>query len=72
MSQTRLRPRRESPPGIPRWVKVFGIAVIILLLLFGLLHLSGSHLGGHMPPVGANDPGGQTPPTEQGVQPLWP
>jgi len=70
MSQTHLRPNRESPPGTPRWVKVFGIAVIILLLLFGILHLTGNHLGGHMPPVGAG--GGQTTPTEQGMQPPWP
>ncbi len=32
---------RESPPGTPRWVKVFGIGAIVLLLLFGGLHLTG-------------------------------
>ena len=30
-----------SYPGAPRWVKVFGIIAIILILLFVILHLSG-------------------------------
>lgn len=32
---------RESPPGTPRWVKVFGIVAIVLLLAFAGLHLTG-------------------------------
>ena len=50
---------RESPPGMPRWVKVSGIilAVLVLLLIVVLLisgghgprrHLSGG-AGGHAP-----------------------
>ena len=40
-------PGRESPPSTPRWVKVFGITALILVLLFGILHLSGGGLGSH-------------------------
>jgi hypothetical protein len=28
-----LGPDRESPPGMPRWVKVSGIVVVVLVLL---------------------------------------
>ena len=59
MSQTHIEHGRESPPNTPRWVKVFGTIVIVLILLFVILHLTGhspmSHLH-HMPP------------TQQGVQ----
>jgi len=41
---------RESPPSTPRWVKVFGIVTLILLLLFVILHLTGHGLGGHTQP----------------------
>jgi len=59
---TGLGPDRGSTILTPRWVKVFGITVIVLVLLFGILHLTGNSLGG---------PGGHTPPysvTEHGVQ----
>ena len=37
-----------SPPNTPRWVKVFGITVIALLVLAAGLHLIGRALfGGH-------------------------
>jgi hypothetical protein len=36
----------ETPPA-PRWVKVFGIIGVILVLLFIALHLTGRGLGGH-------------------------
>jgi hypothetical protein len=39
---------RGSPPSTPRWVKVSGIIVIALILLFVILHLTGLGLGGHM------------------------
>jgi hypothetical protein len=53
----------------PRWVKVIGIMVIALLLLFAGLHvvatsLLGHALGGHgshAPPSGAAEPGMQKP-----------
>ena len=40
----------------PRWVKLAGVAVIALLLLFGGLHLVGHSMGGHhdhLPPSSA-------------------
>lgn len=56
MSQTHEGPERElaisTPPPTPRWVKVFAIILIVLVLLFGILHLTGNSLGGpgsHMP-----------------------
>jgi hypothetical protein len=48
----------------PRWVKVFGITVIVLLLLFIGLHLIGGSLLGHTfgaPPSSATDHGMQQP-----------
>ncbi|MEP7356942.1 MAG: hypothetical protein ABI847_06850 [Anaerolineales bacterium] len=44
-----LRPDREAPPGIPRWVKVFGILIIGLILLFVSVHLLGGGFRGHAP-----------------------
>jgi hypothetical protein len=47
-------------PGIPRWVKVFGIIVIVLVLLVGIVLVTG--IGGHhgpgrhMPSGGAGGP----------------
>ena len=41
----RVRLGRGSPPGMPRWVKMFGlVAAIFLAVLFVILHLTG--LGG--------------------------
>jgi len=40
--------RRSTSSGTPRWVKVSGIiAVIHLVLLLAILHLTGSGVGGH-------------------------
>jgi hypothetical protein len=39
----------ERYPGTPRWVKVFGIFALVLVLLFVVLHLSGRGLGDHRP-----------------------
>jgi len=49
MSQN--RPDRSSPPGMPRWVKVFGIILIALVLVVVTLHLTGIDFGAlhHMP-----------------------
>jgi hypothetical protein len=55
MSQTHVRPDRESPPSTPRWVKIFGIIALVLILLFVILHLTGNSPGGH---------GGHTAPIE--------
>ena len=38
-----------STHSTPRWVKGIGIIVIILVLLFGSLHLIGGSLLGHAP-----------------------
>lgn len=40
-------PDRRLSTGAPRWVKVFGIIAIILVLLFVVLHLSGHGFGSH-------------------------
>ena len=42
-----------SPPAPPRWVKAFGIVLVVLLLGFAGLHLTG-HAPMHMP--GASGP----------------
>lgn len=42
-------PDSNGDTGTPRWVKVFGIIVIVLVLLFVILHLTGGGLGGHTP-----------------------
>ena len=47
---TGREPDRGSPPATPRWVYVFGIIAIILILLFVILHLTGGGFRGHMPP----------------------
>ncbi len=68
---TGARAERESPPypGMPRWVKVFGIVIIVLILLVIIVMLAG--VGGehgpgrHMP---SGDTGGPTPPTGYGMQ----
>lgn len=55
MSQTRSN--CSSPPSTPRWVKVSGIIVIVLILLFVILHLTGNGFGEHMQmlPVGQSE-----------------
>ena len=59
MSQTHLEPDHESTTGTPRWVKVFGIITIVLVLVFVILHLTGNNLGGHArhtPPIETQHP----------------
>ena len=52
-------PDTGDDTGPPRWVKVFGIIALVLVLVLIILHLTGHGLGGHThrPPV-----------TEQGVK----
>ena len=60
-----LPPKPGSPSkttddtGTPRWVKVFGIMALVLIVLIIILHLTGHGLGRHThrPPV-----------TEQGIK----
>lgn len=51
MSQT--QPGRVSPYSTPRWVKVSGIIVIVMIVLFVILHLTGNAFGFqmHMAPM---------------------
>jgi hypothetical protein len=68
MSQTHVSPDRESPPSTPRWVKVFGIIVIILVLLVvAMIFIVGGDHGPsrHVPSAGL---GGQTAHIQQGGQ----
>jgi hypothetical protein len=60
---------RESTRSTPRWVMAIGITAIVLLLLFGSLHLFGRSLvghafgghGAHAAPSGADEHGPQPP-----------
>ncbi len=47
----------------PRWVKIFGIIAIVLVLLFVILHLTGHSPGGHghSPPAKVKEHGAQPP-----------
>lgn len=40
-------PDHGSAPSTPRWVKVFGVIALVLVLLFVILHLTGNNFGGH-------------------------
>ncbi len=62
-------PAPASPPGTPRWVKMFGIIALILILLVGIIMFTG--IGGEHGPgrhIRSSDPGSHTPPIEQSVQ----
>lgn len=39
----------NRPPATPRWVWMFGMIVIVLVVLFVVLHLTGRGFGGHTP-----------------------
>jgi hypothetical protein len=41
-------PSRRLNAQAPRWVKVFGVVGIVMILLFVILHGAGLGLGGHM------------------------
>jgi hypothetical protein len=41
--------RDPSDQATPRWVKVFGVVALTLLLVFVVLHVAGRGLGGHLP-----------------------
>jgi hypothetical protein len=46
-------PERSAPPPTPRWVKVFGIILVVVVLLVGIALLAGGEHGPgrHMPRV---------------------
>jgi hypothetical protein len=44
-----LEPAQDAPLGTPRWAKAFGIILVVLLLAFAGLHLTGNaptHMAG--------------------------
>ncbi|MCI0554953.1 MAG: hypothetical protein L0287_28735 [Anaerolineae bacterium] len=49
MSQTPSKPDPASPPATPRWVKIFVITFIVLVLTVIALHIAGFNFGGHIP-----------------------
>ena len=49
MSQSPIKPDHQSPPGMPRWVKVFVILFIVLIVIVIVLHLTGNNVGGPIP-----------------------
>jgi hypothetical protein len=66
MSQTHIKPGRGSTPSAPRWVKVFGIIAIVLVLLVVIIMFTGvggKHGPGRHIPSGGG--GGRTPPVQQ-------
>jgi hypothetical protein len=73
MAQTPLEPGRGSTPGTPRWVKVFGIIAVVLVVLFVISLLTGVRHGpGMHTPSG--DAGGDiwhSSLAEQAEQPSW-
>ncbi len=54
--------RDTDQDSMPRWVKVFGIIAIALILLFVVLHLTGnSPSHNHTPLSSETEPGAQKP-----------
>ena len=51
---------QDSPPGTPRWVKALGIILVVLLLAFAALHLTGN-APTHMPGSSGAQHGMQAP-----------
>ena len=51
-------PYREPPPGTPRWVKVFGLIALVVLVLFVVVLLIGG--GEHGPGRHSGPPPGVT------------
>lgn len=74
-------PDRGSTTSTPRWVKVFGLVALAVILLIVVLLVVGGGPGGHgpgrhggggdVPPTGATEGGGHTPPpgVDHGGQP---
>jgi hypothetical protein len=47
-AHSRIDPEHDTPPATPRWVKAFGIVLVVLLLAFAALHRTGNaptHMG---------------------------
>lgn len=49
MSENPTKSKHPSYPGTPRWVRVFGIIFVLLIVAVVVLHLTGnSPFGNHM------------------------
>jgi hypothetical protein len=55
--ERRQLPEAGQPAGTPRWVKVLGIVVLLLVLLVAVLHLTGNSMGGPGSHLGAAQTG---------------
>lgn len=40
---------KEAGPAMPRWVKIFALIALSLLVLFVIVHLAGGGMGNHLP-----------------------
>jgi hypothetical protein len=40
-------PEASSSSGTPRWVKVFGLIALVLVVAFAIVHLAGGGMHGH-------------------------
>jgi hypothetical protein len=40
---------RRTTEATPQWVKVFALVVVLILVVFAALHLTGHSLGDHAP-----------------------
>jgi hypothetical protein len=67
VSQTHTEPKNTpaatTPPTMPRWVKISGLIIVVIILLFAALHLSGAHGPASHMSMGepATSEGGHTP-----------
>lgn len=77
MSQSDIRPDPGSPPGVPGWVKVFGIVALVLVVLVAIImvtgiggeHGPGRHLSaGNPASTPTANPGGGVPPEAEAVR----
>lgn len=77
MPETDALPERAkttgTPPATPTWVKVFGIILLALALVVGIVMLSGGEHGPsrHMPSASVTESGEEgvhTPPVDHGGQ----
>jgi hypothetical protein len=73
MAQTPLEPGHGSTPGTPRWVKVFGIIALVLVLVFVISLLAGVRHGPgmHTPSGDAGGFSWHSSLAEHAEQPLW-
>jgi hypothetical protein len=47
MADSPRSPHTGDDTGTPRWVYVFGIIALVLVLVFVVLHLAGAGMSGH-------------------------